>query len=129
MGDLFGVVLTVGLQWLVGSTRFGAQLRASVDNPRVARGLGINVDRVFTLTFALGSALAGLGGALGIEISRLSLSAVAISIEGSAPGIQALEGLAERLRGQGWDVQSDTPGLTPEGRPRFLLKGTAAHEG
>lgn len=66
-----GIVLTVGLQWLVGSTRFGAQLRASVDNPRVARGLGINVDRVFTLTFALGSALAGLGGALGIEMLGL----------------------------------------------------------
>ena len=66
-----GVVLTAGLQWLVASTRFGAQLRASVDNPRVARGLGINVDRVFTLTFALGSALAGLGGALGIEMLGL----------------------------------------------------------
>ncbi|MFT3961775.1 branched-chain amino acid ABC transporter permease [Propionivibrio sp.] len=66
-----GVVLTAGPQWLVASTRFGAQLRASVDNPRVARGLGINVDRVFTLTFALGSALAGLGGALGIEMLGL----------------------------------------------------------
>jgi branched-chain amino acid transport system permease protein len=66
-----GVVLTAGLQWLVASTRFGAQLRASVDNPRVARGLGINVDRVFTLTFALGSALAGLGGALGVEMLGL----------------------------------------------------------
>jgi branched-chain amino acid transport system permease protein len=66
-----GVILTAGLQWLVASTRFGAQLRASVDNPRVARGLGINVDRVFTLTFALGSALAGLGGALGIEMLGL----------------------------------------------------------
>lgn len=66
-----GVVLTVGLQWLVASTRFGAQLRASVDNPRIARGLGINVGRVFTLTFALGSALAGLGGALGIEMLGL----------------------------------------------------------
>lgn len=66
-----GAVLTVALQWLVGSTRFGAQLRAAVDNPRVARGLGINVDRVFTLTFALGSALAGLGGALGVEMLGL----------------------------------------------------------
>ncbi len=66
-----GVILTVALQWLVGSTRFGAQLRAAVDNPRVARGLGINVDRVFTLTFALGSALAGLGGALGVEMLGL----------------------------------------------------------
>jgi branched-chain amino acid transport system permease protein len=50
------------------------QLRASVDNPRAARGLGINVDRVFTLTFALGSALAGLGGALGIEMLGLDPS-------------------------------------------------------
>ncbi len=66
-----GVILTIALQWLVGSTRFGAQLRAAVDNPRVARGLGINVDRVFTLTFALGSALAGLGGALGVEMLGL----------------------------------------------------------
>lgn len=69
-----GVLLTIALQWLVGSTRFGAQLRASVDNPRVARGLGINVGRVFTLTFALGSALAGLGGALGVEMLGLDPS-------------------------------------------------------
>ena len=68
---VIGIVLALGLQWLVSHTRFGAQLRASVDNPRVARGLGINVDRVFTLTFALGSALAGLGGALGIEMLGL----------------------------------------------------------
>jgi branched-chain amino acid transport system permease protein len=42
-----------------------------VDNPRAARGIGINVDRVFTLAFALGSALAGLGGALGVEVLGL----------------------------------------------------------
>ena len=68
---VIGLVLAIGLQWLVSHTRFGAQLRAAVDNPRAARGLGINVDRVFTLTFALGSALAGLGGALGIEMLGL----------------------------------------------------------
>ncbi|MGB3068996.1 MAG: branched-chain amino acid ABC transporter permease [Ottowia sp.] len=66
-----GLVLAVGLQWLVSGTRFGAKLRAAVDNPRTARGLGIDVDRVFVLTFALGSALAGLGGALGIEMLGL----------------------------------------------------------
>jgi branched-chain amino acid transport system permease protein len=60
-----------GLQALVAGTRFGAQLRASVDNPRAARGVGINVERVFTLTFALGSALAGLGGAMGVEMLGL----------------------------------------------------------
>lgn len=69
-----GLVLALALQWLVASTRFGAELRAAVDNPRAARGLGINVERVFTLTFALGSALAGLGGALGIEMLGLDPS-------------------------------------------------------
>jgi branched-chain amino acid transport system permease protein len=63
-----GLVLAVGLQWLVAGTKFGAKLRAAVDNPRAARGVGIDVDRVFVATFALGSALAGLGGALGIEM-------------------------------------------------------------
>jgi len=60
-----------GLQALVSGTRFGARLRASVDNPRAARGVGINVERVFTLTFALGTALAGLGGAMGVEMLGL----------------------------------------------------------
>ncbi len=70
---LIGVslLLAYGLQRMVSGTRFGAQLRASVDNPRAARGMGINVERVFTLTFALGSALAGLGGAMGVEMLGL----------------------------------------------------------
>ncbi|GLR79158.1 branched-chain amino acid ABC transporter permease [Azospirillum sp. A1-3] len=68
---LLSLVIAFGLQRLVGGTRFGAELRASVDNPRAARGVGINVERVFTLTFALGTALAGLGGALGVEMLGL----------------------------------------------------------
>jgi branched-chain amino acid transport system permease protein len=52
-------------------TRFGSRVRACVDNQRMARGLGLNVDAVFSITFALGSGLAGLGGALGIEIVGL----------------------------------------------------------
>ncbi len=63
-----GLALAFGLQWMVAYTAFGARLRASVDNPRAARGLGIDVDRVFVATFALGSGLAGLGGALGVEM-------------------------------------------------------------
>jgi branched-chain amino acid transport system permease protein len=55
-------------------TRFGAQVRAAVDNQRMARGLGINVDGAFAVTFALGSGLAGLGGALAIEIVGLDPS-------------------------------------------------------
>ena len=64
-------LLTVGLQYILSSTRFGSRLRASVDDARVARGLGINVTGVFALTFAVGSGLAGLGGALGAEILGL----------------------------------------------------------
>ncbi len=53
------------------ATRFGAQVRAAVDNQRMARGLGIDVDGAFAIAFALGSGLAGLGGALAIEIVGL----------------------------------------------------------
>ena len=53
-------------------TRFGSRLRAAVDDPRVAQGLGINVSQVFLLTFAVGSGLAGLGGALGAPRNRRS---------------------------------------------------------
>jgi branched-chain amino acid transport system permease protein len=64
-------VLTVVLQLILSKTRFGSRLRAAVDDPRVAAGLGINVNIVFLLTFAVGSGLAGLGGALGAEILGL----------------------------------------------------------
>ncbi len=64
-------LLTVVLQLVLSRTRFGSRLRASVDDPRVAAGLGINVNLVFALTFAVGSGLAGLGGALGAEVLGL----------------------------------------------------------
>jgi branched-chain amino acid transport system permease protein len=64
-------VITLALQLALMSTRFGSQLRAAVDDQRVARGLGINVGAVFAITFAIGSGLAGLGGALGAEILGL----------------------------------------------------------
>jgi len=63
--------LTAALQLILVGTRFGTRLRAAVDDRRVARGLGINVDAVFAVTFAVGSGLAGLGGALGAEILGL----------------------------------------------------------
>jgi branched-chain amino acid transport system permease protein len=70
---LIGMALTLTILLVAGLeyTRFGAQVRAAVDNQRMARGLGINVDRIFAVTFALGSGLAGLGGALAIEIIGL----------------------------------------------------------
>jgi branched-chain amino acid transport system permease protein len=63
--------LTVVLQYILSNTRFGSRLRASVDDQRVAAGLGINVNVVFLSTFAFGCGLAGLGGALGAEVLGL----------------------------------------------------------
>ncbi len=70
MSLLVTLVLVLSLEY----TRFGAKVRAAVDNQRMARGLGLNVDAIFALTFALGSGLAGLGGALAIEIIGLDHS-------------------------------------------------------
>ena len=66
--------LTLGLQFVLARTRFGSRLRAAVDDQRVAAGLGINVNWVFLGTFAVGSGLAGLGGALGAEVLGLDPS-------------------------------------------------------
>jgi branched-chain amino acid transport system permease protein len=66
-GLVIAAVLVAALEY----TRFGAQVRAAVDNQRMARGLGIDVNRAFMLTFALGGGLAGLGGALAIEVVGL----------------------------------------------------------
>src|SRR5438093_1333507 len=66
-----GVLVTALLVFSLEFTNFGAKVRAAVDNQRMARGLGIDVDRAFAITFALGGGLAGLGGALAIEIVGL----------------------------------------------------------
>ncbi len=67
MALVITLALVAALEW----TRLGAQVRAAVDNQRMARGLGVDVDRTFTLAFALGSGLAGLGGALAIGMLGL----------------------------------------------------------
>ena len=71
---VFSLAVTALLVLTLEYTRFGAQIRAAVDNQRMARGLGINVDGAFAITFALGSGLAGLGGALAIDIVGLDPS-------------------------------------------------------
>jgi branched-chain amino acid transport system permease protein len=68
------LLITLALIGGIEATRFGARVRAAVDNQRMARGLGIDVDGVFAVTFALGSGLAGLGGALAIEMVGLDPS-------------------------------------------------------
>ena len=70
MGLAVAFLLVMALEY----THFGARVRASVDNQRMARGIGINVEGIFAVTFALGSGLAGLGGALAIEVVGLDPS-------------------------------------------------------
>lgn len=65
------VAITAILHTLIERTRFGAQLRAAVDQPEGGAGLGIPVGRVFTGSFALGSGLAALGGVLGANVLGL----------------------------------------------------------
>jgi branched-chain amino acid transport system permease protein len=68
------LLITVVLVITLESTRFGAQVRAAVNNQRMARGLGIDVDRLFAITFALGAGLAGLGGGLAVAMLGLDPS-------------------------------------------------------
>jgi branched-chain amino acid transport system permease protein len=71
---LCGAVLVAVLWLAVERTRFGAQIRAAVDNLRMAQSVGINTSRLFTSTFALGSGLAGLGGGLGADLLAINPS-------------------------------------------------------
>ena len=66
-----GVLMVLGLWFGFERTRIGAQIRAAVDNRRMAESLGINIDRLFTITFAFGSGMAALGGGLGVEFLGL----------------------------------------------------------
>jgi branched-chain amino acid transport system permease protein len=66
-----GVLIVVALWLGFERTRLGAQIRAAVDNRRMAESLGINIARLFTITFAFGSGMAALGGGLGAEFLGL----------------------------------------------------------
>jgi branched-chain amino acid transport system permease protein len=69
---VFSSVLIALLWFGVERTRWGAMVRAAVDNRGMAQSIGINTKLLFMLTFALGSGLAGLGGALGADILPVS---------------------------------------------------------
>jgi branched-chain amino acid transport system permease protein len=69
---LVGTLIMVALWLCFERTRIGAQIRAAVDNRRMAESLGINIDRLFTLTFAFGSGMAAVGGGLGAEFLGLN---------------------------------------------------------
>ena len=67
-----GTLIVIGLWLGFERTRMGAQIRAAVDNRRMAESLGINIDRLFMLTFAFGSGMAAIGGGLGAEFLGLN---------------------------------------------------------
>jgi branched-chain amino acid transport system permease protein len=92
-----GVVVFVALWILLNKTRLGAFIRAGVDDAEMVEASGINIRRVFMVTFMLGAALAGLGGAVGgafltlyptadAEILVFSLAVVIIGGRGSLVG-------------------------------------------
>jgi branched-chain amino acid transport system permease protein len=93
-----GITIVIGLWLGFERTRFGAQIRAAVDNRRMAESLGINIDRLFAITFGFGSGMAALGGGLGAEFLGLDpqyalkylvffLIAVAVGGLGSIAGV------------------------------------------
>jgi len=69
---LCGAALVTALWLGLERTHFGMRIRAAVDNLRMAQSVGINTSRLFTLTFALGSGLAGLGGGLGADLLAIN---------------------------------------------------------
>lgn len=68
----FGLCVFVALWFAIERTALGARIRAAVDNRAMAEGVGINTRVLFTVVFALGSALAAVGGALGSEVVALT---------------------------------------------------------
>jgi branched-chain amino acid transport system permease protein len=69
---LCGATLVTALWLGIERTRFGARVRASVDDLRMAQSVGIDTSRLFMTTFALGSGLAGLGGGLGADLLAIN---------------------------------------------------------
>ncbi|MEO5670194.1 MAG: branched-chain amino acid ABC transporter permease [Ramlibacter sp.] len=87
---LVGIIVVGALFFLFNRTRLGSQVRASVDDREMAASLGIDVKRLFTVLFALGAALAGLGGALAVPLftaypgmgSEILISALVVVVVG-----------------------------------------------
>ena len=69
---LMTVLVMVGSWLLLTRTRFGLQVRATLENPALARASGISTDKVYAATFSFGAALAGLAGGLMVPIYSLN---------------------------------------------------------
>ena len=122
---VIGFLIGLGISLAFERTRIGAQIRATVDNRRMAELLGINVDRLFTITFAFGSGMAGIGGGLGAEFLGLDpqyalkylvyfLIAVSVGGLGSVMGVYYASLILGRAR-----FRAET--LSAQGRHHFHL--------
>jgi branched-chain amino acid transport system permease protein len=92
-----GAALAVGLWWLQDKTRIGAIIRASMDDKEMAGGLGINLQPITIGAFFLGSALAGAGCVIGVQLLgsiahydgvSMLLLAIAVCIIGGVGSVQ-----------------------------------------
>ncbi len=90
--SLVAVVFAAGLWALLERTRLGAMIRAGVDDPSMARVVGIRVSRLFTIVFCLGAWLAGFAGVIGgpilsvypgLDAEMLPLALVVVILGGS----------------------------------------------
>ena len=61
---IFSIFLIIGVWSIFNWTRFGLQARATMENPKMAKALGVNTHRIYALTFGLGAGLAGIAGGL-----------------------------------------------------------------
>jgi branched-chain amino acid transport system permease protein len=95
------VIVAVALWLLLERTRLGAMIRAGVDDPDMARVVGIRVSRLFTIVFCLGAGLAGLGGMIagpvlsvypGLDAEMLPLALVVVILGGTGSLMGSLLG-------------------------------------
>ena len=98
---VMAVIVAIALWLLLERTRMGAMIRAGVDDPDMARLVGIRVSRLFTLVFCLGAGLAGLGGMIagpvlsvypGLDAEMLPLALVVVILGGTGSLMGSLLG-------------------------------------
>jgi branched-chain amino acid transport system permease protein len=98
---VMAVIVAVALWLLLERTRLGAMIRAGVDDPDMARVVGIRVSRLFTIVFCLGAGLAGLGGMIagpvlsvypGLDAEMLPLALVVVILGGTGSLMGSLLG-------------------------------------
>jgi branched-chain amino acid transport system permease protein len=98
---VIALVTAVGLYLLMDRTRLGAMIRAGVDDMEMARGVGIPVSLLFTIVFALGAVLAGIGGVLGapalnaypgLDADMLPLALIVVILGGAGSLLGAFVG-------------------------------------